>query len=509
MPNNPHGKQMAQDKRVRWSSKFSNFYKGVLFTGSGTAITIVALFLETMIAVRLMDKASYGIYILLIAIVNLLVMVVDLGSKTAITQLMAGSDLERKTVIVNSVLLLRTLVIAASALLIWFSRDLFLLNESLAGLSQYVLFIPIMLAVTSVDELFFGILQGFHAYKHIAGAQILRSIVRLILTATLLFVFDMGVLAVIYSWIFSFAVAILYQYFVMPIPKKFLFQGSVLSEILRFGFPIYLTRFMGALNGHLDALILGAMASPASVAIFAVAARIPVAIQRLFQSFTAVYYPTVATLISEGKDKQAHDMFNRSLRMVSMALTLVALIGFLFRREIITLLFSVSYADSTLVFGILLIAMHMHLVVNLMGFTMTAAGFPARTLGENAARITVGLTSNFILTPIFSHFGPAWASVLGNYIANPVAVKLLRRSDFQVYIAPYAIQTALLLAGSAFSWWFNPASWLLRVGGIALFISVNFMLSTVLVDDVGALLPESIRQAISRRITIRQPISLG
>ncbi len=509
MPDNSNNNHINQDKKRSWSSRFGDFYKGVLFTGSGTAITIVALFIETMVAVRFMDKNSYGVYILLITIVNLLVMVVDLGSKTAITQLMVGSDLERKTAIINTALLLRILAILITVLLIWVSRDLLLLNSSLANLFRYTLFIPIMLAVASVDELFYGILQGFHAYKHIAGAQILRSILRLILTATLLIVFDWGVLAVIYSWILSFAAAITYQYYVTPIPKKILFQPSMLNEIIRFGFPIYLTRFMGALNGHLDALILGSMASPTSVAIFAVAARIPTAIQRLFQSFTSVYYPTVATLISERKDTQAHDMFNRSLRMISLVLALVALVGFLFRREIITLLFSANYANSSLVFGILLIAMQMHLVVNLMGFTMTAAGFPKRTLGENAVRISIGLTSNLILTPLFSHFGPAWASILGNYAANPMAVKLLRRSGFQVHIAPHVMQTLLLIFGAMLSWWFNPSSWFLRIGAILFFILANFVLSTVSINDVGLLIPESIRHAVYRRINILRPLSLG
>ncbi|HMQ53804.1 MAG TPA: oligosaccharide flippase family protein, partial [Anaerolineae bacterium] len=243
----------------------SNLYWSILFTGGGTGITIVSLFLETMIAVRLLDKDSYGIYVLLLAAVNLLVIVVDFGCKTAIPQLMSGSDRPRQAALVNSVLIFRLGVMILTAALIWLSQDLlFWLDPSLQPVAQYIAYIPMMLAAISIDELFFGILQGFHAYKHIAVAQILRSLLRLILTAILLLVFNLGLAALVYSWIISFTVAIGYQYFAAPIPKRPTFQYPVLKEVLRFGFPIHLTRFLATMGGRVDKLLLGALAGPAS-----------------------------------------------------------------------------------------------------------------------------------------------------------------------------------------------------------------------------------------------------
>lgn len=486
-----------------------NLYWSILFTGGGTGITVVSLFLETMIAVRLLDKNSYGIYVLLLAVVNLLVIVVDFGCKTAIPQLMSGSDRTRQAALVNSVLLFRLAVMILTAALIWFSRDLVIwLVPSLEPVAGYMVYIPMMLAAISIDELFFGILQGFHAYKHIAIAQILRSLLRLILTVFLLVVFDLGLAALVYSWTISFAIAIGYQYFVTPIPKQPSYQHSLLKEVLRFGFPIHLTRFLATMGGRVDKLLLGLLAGPASTAIYDVAQKVPLALQRMFESFTAVYYPTIATLVAEGNDRQANHLLNRSLRLVSISLALIALVAVLFSQEVVTLLFSEKYAESSLVFGLMVVGLHMNTLVSLMGYTLTGAGYPERSLGENSVRLVLGISANLVLIPPFQYLGPALANMFADYSASPVVIWLLRRSNFQVLVAPILKQTALLLLCSILIWWSQPGSLVYKLAIFAAFVAGNFMLKAVSVDDLKLMVPDSARRMFKQNARILKVVSI-
>jgi O-antigen/teichoic acid export membrane protein len=474
----------------------SGFRRGVYFTGSASTVNIVLLFVETMIAVRLLSTANYGVYVLLIAVVNFFVVAVDFGAKTAVTQLIASGDQSRQSAFANTALAFRLLVIAVISSLIWLGEDVLLLLDQSRALLQFVGYIPLMLLVASFDELFLAMLQGFRAYHQMAVAQITRSVLRILLTIVFLVVLKMGIVALIYSWIISFAISSIYQYLVLPVSKRAVFQRAVLGEILRFGFPLQLTRFLWFAFRRVHVLLLGTLAGPASVAYFEVAARIPDALQRLSESYTAVYYPTVTSMLAVGNRKQAGWLLDQSLRLVSFATALAALMTVLFSRQIVTLLFSERYLESAPAFGLLMIGFHMTFIVNLMGYTLTAAGYPGRSLGENITRATVNILADLLLIPVFGFIGPACATILAGYMANPVAVWLLRRSDITVTVSPYVKQTLLLMVCAAFFWWIQPVEISYKLSMAILFVMLNVALSTISWEDFNLIVPA----AVTRRL---------
>jgi len=482
------------------STRRPSFSQGVTFTGAATAVNITLLFLETMVAVRLLDTESYGIYVLLVVVIGFLVMVVDFGCKTAATQLIASSDGDRQATLANSALMFRLLVVALTSLLVLLGRNALLLLDPSSALLRYAACIPMMLLVASLDELFLAMLQGFQAYHHMAVAQIIRSVLRLGLSILFLAVLDLGVMALIYSWIISFGISATYQYLVSPYPKRFLCQRSLLGIMLRFGFPLQLNRFVWFVSSRIDVLLLGALLGPTTVALFNIAGRIPNAFLRLAQSYTAVYFPTVTELLAEGRKNRAQWLLDHSLRLLSFGLALVALIAVLFSRQIITLLFSDRYASSSPVFALLMIALHMTILLTLMGYTLTAAGFPGRSFGGNAMRETLLVLADLVLIPALGLIGPAYAKLIAYYVANPLSVWLLRRSDIRVTVAPYVKQTALLWLGAASFWLIRPTALAPRVAIILLFVALNVALSTISRDDLTLVLPK----AVTRRMGIRK-----
>ena len=70
--------------------------RGLVLTGAGSLASLVFLFLETIIAARLLSTDAYGSYVLLLATVNFLVMAIDFGCKTAVTQLIASGNRARQ-----------------------------------------------------------------------------------------------------------------------------------------------------------------------------------------------------------------------------------------------------------------------------------------------------------------------------------------------------------------------------------------------------------------------------
>lgn len=473
------------------------FRQGVLFTGFGTLVNIVSIFLETMIVVRLLSTESYGIFVLMTAAVNFLVTVVDFGFKTTVTQYISGSDRSRQALVAYSTLVFRLLVLVVASLIIWLARDLLRLVDPTGGLVVYAAYITVMLAVASLDELLQSVLQGFQTFQHMAIAQIVRSVARVLLSVVFLAVFHLGIMGLVWSWVLSFAISSAYQFFVLPIPKRLRWQRSLVMEMFRFGIPLQLDRIIWFASSRIDVLLLGAFAGPTAVALYNVATTIPSALNRLAQSFTAVFYPTMVSLLAEGKRKQATGMLDRSVRLCSFAGAVIALGAVVFSKEIVTLVFSEKYASSSMAFALLMMGFHMTFVVMLTGYALTAAGAPGRSLGQNTVRVLTAVVLNLLLIPRLGFIGPAWAHLTSSYVANPVAVWLLRKSGINLTVIHYVKQTILLWLFAALFWWAGPEGILLRLAIIALFAGLNIALSTVSIADLQLVLPDRVTRRLN------------
>jgi O-antigen/teichoic acid export membrane protein len=476
-----------------------SFFQGVTYTSAGTALNIIFLLLETMVAVRVLDTESYGIYALLVVGVNFLVMITDFGLTTSVTQLIAGSAPARQVTLASSALVFRlAVVVLVSAITLLVPAAIFLLDPSLA-LLNYVIYIPVMLIMVGLDESLFGILQGYKAFQHMAIANGLRTILRLGLSVVFLLIFGLGIKGLIYSWVISFGVAVIYQFLVLPHSRRLSLNWHVLGEMLRFGFPLQLNRFLWFVSGRADILLLGAFMGPSAVALFEVGGRIPSALVRLTQSYSAVYFPTMTELLAKGETGRAHKLLNRSLVLVSFFMALAALISVVFGQEIIRVLFSTKYETSSMVFSLLMIGLQMNVLVTLMGYTLTSAGYPGRSLAANAIRETLIVVASLILIPIWGLIGPAFGKLFAYYVANPISIWMLRRSRIRVVAAPYIKQTALLWLGAILFWLVQPEGFLIRMMIIIIFIALNIVLSTISLDDVALILPPILAKRLGRQ----------
>jgi O-antigen/teichoic acid export membrane protein len=473
-----------QPQSAIWSV---NLKRGFVFTGSGAMINLIFLMLETIIAARLVSTSGYGIYTLLVTLVNFLVVMADFGGKTAVTQMLAGSTAERQAAIVNSVVVFRLAMIAIIGAVIWLAQGPLTMLDSTPGLVRYLGYLPLMLLGASLDELLFGMLQGFHSYRHIAAALVLRSVLRLGLTAVLLVVFQLGTLALIYSWIISFAASSIYQYLALPTTRRASCQRAMLAEMLRFGFPLQMTRFLWLGFRRVDVLLLGTLAGPAGVAFYAVASRIPDALQRMSESYIAVFFPTMSTLLKSSQRGQAHQMMNQSLRLISFISALMAIGGVVYSRPITLLLFSEKYIASAPILAVLMLGFHITIVVNLMGYTLTAAGYPGRSLGENLVRTGLNVLGDLLLIPIYGFAGPAFATLISTYASNPLAIWLLQRSGNPVEVRPYAIQSLILLL-CAGMFWLVQGGLIFGTTIVVIFIILNILLSTISYEDLRMLI---------------------
>lgn len=478
------------------SPKTGSFRRGLFSSSFGTALSVVFLFLETAIASRVLSETELGTYFTLVLVTMFLVIVSDFGSKTTITRYLAGSEADQRAAYTQTAILFRVIVVVAISLLVWLVPSVLLIFEPNGSLTPYAHYIPLLLIPASLDELLLSVLQGFKAYRSMAAMQILRSAIRIGVSWALLVVWNIGIAALLFSWGISYAASVAYAYAVMPTSKRPAYRHGMLAEMLRFGFPIHMNRFVGFAFRRVDLWLLSLLAGPSAVAFYAVATRIPDALQRLSESFTAVYFPAVSSLLAKGKRDEAGAMLSTSIRLISFVTAGGALVAIVFGSEIVRLIFSDKYAASTIAFGVFMLVFHVVFITNLIGYTLTAAGYATRSLGGDLARTVLNVIGDLLLIPIFSFVGPAYATLAATYGTHPLMLWLLRRSDIHISVAPYLKQTALLLGGAALFWWLQPQLIVYKLAFVIAFGALNALLGTVRPDDLNLLLTERITRRI-------------
>jgi O-antigen/teichoic acid export membrane protein len=469
-----------------------SFQQGVILNAAATAVSIVALLVETMVAARLLSTDSFGIFALLVVVVNFLIMAVDFGCKTAVTQMLASSDPGQQQAIASNALVFRIVVLVAVSLIVWLARGASLLLDQSGSLLKYSVYIPAMLVAASLDELLTAALQGLHAYHHVAVAQLVRSVLRSLLSIVMLVRLNLGLPALFYSWIISYTASTAYQYLVLPLPKRLRWHRPLLGTMLRFGLPLQGDRFLWSVSGPVAVALLSRFLGASAVAFYNVASRIPNALQGLAQTYIDVYFPTMTDLLTKGKKEQACRMLDHSLRLLSFGLGLVALVAVLFGQQIIHVLFSDKYLPSTTIFGLLMIALQTTVLGTLLGYTLTAASHPEHSLGQNLIRTALGIVGKFVLIPTLGLVGPAYADLAAYYVANSVCVWLLRRSEIFVKAGRLVGQIALLWLSVALFWWVHPTALAYKAATVILFVVLNFALSMISGEDLRMVLPESV-----------------
>jgi O-antigen/teichoic acid export membrane protein len=474
------------------TSRRPSFQQGVIANAAANGVGIAALLVETMVAARLLTTDSFGIFALVVVVVSFLIMAVDFGCKTAVTQMLASSEPGQQQAIACNALVFRIAVLLVVSLMVWLARGAFLLLDQSGGLLKYSVYIPAMLAAASLDELLTAALQGVHAYHHVAIAQLVRSVLRSLLSIVMLVRLNLGLPALLYSWIISYAASTAYQYLVLPLPKRLRWHRPLLRAMLRFGLPLQGDRFLWSVSSPVAMALLSRFLGPSAVAFYNVASRIPNALFGLTQSYIDVYFPTMTDLLAKGKREQACRMLNHSLRLLSFGLGLVALVAVLFSQQVIHVLFSDKYLPSTMIFSLLMIGLQTTMLGTLLGYTLTAASHPEHSLGQNLIRTALSIVGKFLLIPTLGLVGPAYADLAAYYVANSVCVWLLRRSGILVRAGGLVQQMGLLWLCVGAVWWVHPTALAYRTVIVVLFVVVNLTLSMISGEDLRMVLPESV-----------------
>jgi len=332
-----------------------NILKSSVSTSVGTISSMVFQFFSVMILTRYVSKEEFGIYVLIIVAINFFNLLGGLGLELTMVKSIASEDSDERKYILYPVLFLRTISLVILAAILLLTGNLFLgyFDERLI---EFIPFIALLLILANFRDLFYSLLQGLNRFFNYATINITSALLRLILVLSAALWYKLDITILIYIELIIIGTTVLLQ--MLSIPFKELLNkppnNEYYKKILTFSFPLYMNNMITFFNGKINIFIIGIYLNSASIALFNVAGRIPVALKRLLKSFILVYFPNLSTLFSKNDRKNAVELINKSLGIYSVILMFLVLFSFLFKEEIITLVFSAKYAESSMTFAFLI-----------------------------------------------------------------------------------------------------------------------------------------------------------
>ncbi|MBN1450857.1 MAG: flippase [Anaerolineales bacterium] len=486
-------------------SLLSRFIKGTISVGFGNVALMMFGLMSTVIVARYVPKEDYGQYVLIIVIASLLARVSSFGLNMALVNYIINypDELLRRQ-ITNTAIWFRVLTIfATSALAIFVKPVLVLLFGSF--ISSHLIFIACVFLVNGLADIFKAVLQGLFRFKHLGMANIISSALNFCLILVTVVGFNQGLVGLVFAIVVSQAVACAFMVYSIPVKKRIELNRDILRSLLHFGFPLLINDILSFFFSRIDTLVIGILLTPADIANYEIARRIPDTLRSMFEAFGSVYFPFISTLFKDKDSARATELLNNSTRLIGAASILGALLVVLFRDQLVRLLFSAEYLASAPVFALLMVTISVAFVSNIMGTSIVAAGDTNKPAMINALHSTVTLIGNLVFIWPLGIFGAALANLVGTVVANPVNLFFIRRhgisAKIEAYLKPFLIFGVHVFLFEVF----DLTSFLQKLALILTFIASNLFMSVITRQELLVLKQEMwlVTQSFVRRLIPR------
>ena len=473
-------------------STLSRLITGTFSTGIGRLVTIVFGLLCTIIYTRWLPKEEYGSFVLLQLTIYLVISLSGFGIETSLTKFLASSNEENsKHQIINTAVYFRiiTAIIASTILIV--GRELFYKEAQSSLYIELLMYLPALVIIEAIGNLFSEVFMGTMKFVLFGVMDIIYSFASFFLTIILVIWFHQGVVGLVYARLIPKTLAMLFAFFHLRQYFRIRFDFILLKKLLRFGFPLYINNILNFFFSKADTFLIGMFLGTADVALYEIARKIPESLEMLYNAFRVVFFPIITNIFASGKSDHFTKVLNDANRLLTFVGVFSALLAFLFRKEIITIIFSERYLPCAPAFALLMFAFTLIVLDSNLGFSLVAIGDPDKSPIINIIRTIICFTGYLIIIPVFGVVGAVMANLIGVLLVNPLNVYFLRRRNisvkFSVYLKPiflYGLLISLILG-------LDPQCFHPKIAILGLYVLGSIFLSVINQEDVALIVNES------------------
>ncbi len=455
----------------------SNLLKGLVSTSFGSVVTIGFHFLSILLITRYVPKDVLGMYFLALAVVTLLTIISGLGLDLTLSKFLSGGERHLQKDTIASTVVVRFISVTSVGL-IFYAAGRFILPVFDARLSDCVVIMILLLALTSCRDLFLSLMRGAQQFREYAIVEVLSAASRVILLITFHDKLSLQGLLTI-EIISQFTEVVLQLFFTRALlfslsPRNI--KAESVRSLTQFSVPLYSNNILALVFDRSSTFLIGALLNPASVAAFEVALKIPDGFMRLFNSFIIVYFPSLSNLFARGNREDAHRMMNSSLVLLSTGIIFLVLVAFLFAEEIVLVLFSREYLQVSPAFALLMLNFCLRALSNILGYSLVSAGYSSAPVKANVVASIVNIAGSLVMIRIFGYIGAVYSLLLMNITSQVIYELLLRRAGLAPHLLEYLKPVFLLAVALGIYWLFGADSVLQKLLLVGFYIAGCWLL---------------------------------
>ncbi len=426
--------------------------------GSGLMISRFLQFLNTLIIVRIISRADYGIISLSNAVVSITVMICLLGLNAGVSRFIAkhgvGNDSQHLgRILCTSLSVVIVFSALLSAALFFFSAEIaVVLNQD--SLPRVLNFFAAVVIPESIILLLGAVFRGLGMPRqNILFQELTVSVTRLVFLAGCLVagIHFWGIVAayIVADWVGVTAfLAYCYRHF-SYLRREFVFDWTIAKDLLNFSIPLLAFNILNTSLNFVVILILARHHPAEQVGLFNATQRLTQFISLPLTSLMFLYLPMSTRLSESGNTDEIRRMYLSVAKWATLITLPVAMMLALDGAWVATLLFGDKYRDSGTMLMLMTIGMFVQTLFGPNGMTLVAMGESRFLLLSNIIGVGSSILCSLLLIPAHGAIGGAVAIAVGMTVSNIFrTVFLVRRRNIHPFCYEFMAPVMFVVCGS-------------------------------------------------------------
>lgn len=383
----------------------SKFAVNTAWAMSGQVAFLLANFLLFLLLVNEFSKATFGVWALYITVVSIIDSIRQGLVQNGLTRLIINEP--KNTSIKTSGLVINYIVIAISSVLLIILPQFVSTNAELVFLLKHAWKTLLVLGTIQLIATFCQAKTDFKTY-------FIVNLIYLIGFTTLLLVArastnDLPLIVVINCQLFALVGPVIYYVFITK-PRWNTPSNTNLKQLFSFGKYVSGTNLLSMIFHKADILMIAYFLDPTAVALFHFASKIMNYAELPLHALSQVIYPRISASYQSSVVNELNKEYGLSVVRLLAFVIPICLVLIMFNKEVISILSSSDYANSSQLIMILSIGMIFKPIGRVLGLTLDAIGKPEVNFRMLIISVLLNLGLNFILIPAFGLAGAALAT---------------------------------------------------------------------------------------------------
>ncbi len=407
-------------------------------------ITQILTLVVSIVLARSLGVEQYGIFVFGFAFPSWFILFVSLGLDSVYT-IEVAADKGKAGHYLTTVALLRLPLVALAVLSMWVFTYLVLSDP-------FSRTITLLLGIAGILQTYAGTFTSvFRAFERIEFDALVLVAERLVTTAAVILLLVLGHGLFEISFVYIAGGILILVLSMVLVRRRFVWfsravdlRGS--STILKLAAPFALMAIVATITHSAGPVLLTILLDPIATGQYNAALNIYFALISFLSIYHYVLLPTMSRIGHETPEKLSR-VLQQTQKLAFIFGLAVALGGWIYAEEIMTLFYGEAFRESARSFEVLIFIVAMSTAVLGSGTALAATGRQTLNLLIGTAAAATVVSLNFVLIPTYGHVGAAYAFLAAGLLQTSFQFIAVRRLVARV--EPWTTYGRTLIAGAA------------------------------------------------------------